>query len=45
MKYLDSFSEIAKWLGELLTEIVKGIKGTYTYWNKRKDELEDLVEE
>ena len=45
MKYLDSFSAIAEWLGLVLTEIVKGIKGTYTYWNKRKDGLEDLVKE
>ena len=41
----DSLKDILVWLGNLLTDIVKGIKGTYTYWDKRKDELEDLVEE
>ena len=42
---LDSLKDIVTWLGNVLVDIVKGIKGTYTYWNKRKDGLEDLVEE
>lgn len=42
---LDSIDALLKWLQDVLTEIVKGIKGTYTYWNKRKDDLEDLTKE
>lgn len=42
---LDSFTAVLEWLEKVLTEIVKGIKGTYTYWNNRKDELEDLTKE
>ncbi len=45
MTKLDSFAAVLDWLKAVLTEIVKGIKGTYTYWNKRKDELEDLTKE
>ena len=45
MKKLDSIDALLVWLQTVLTEIVKGIKGTYTYWNKRKDELEDLTKE
>ena len=41
---LDTLSEIVNWLGAILTEIVKGVKGTFIYWNKRKDELEGLVD-
>ncbi len=41
----DSLKDILVWLGNLLTDIVKGIKGTYTYWDNRKDELEDLTKE
>ncbi len=42
---LDSLKVIVTWLGNLLTDIVKGIKGTYTYWDNRKDDLEDLTKE
>ena len=42
---LDSFAAVLDWLQQVLTEIVKGIKGTFNYWNNRKDELADLVEE
>ena len=41
----DSLKDIVTWLGNVLTSIVKGIKGTYTYWDNRKDELEDLTKE
>ncbi len=42
---LDSFAAVLEWLTKVLTEIVKGIKGTYAYWDNRKDELSDLVED
>ena len=45
MIMLDSFAAFFEWLQTVLTEIVKGIKGTYKYWNEKKDELADLVEE
>ena len=40
-----SLKDIVTWLGNVLIDIVKGIKGTFTYWDKRKDGLEALVEE
>lgn len=42
---MEKLVDIVTWLGNVLTAIVKGIKGTYTYWDKRKDELEDLTKE
>lgn len=42
---LDSAAAVFEWLQKVLTEIVKGIKGTFAYWNNRKDELEDLTKE
>ena len=42
---MDKLKDIVNWLGNVLTAIVKGIKGTYTYWDKRKDGLEDLIKE
>ncbi len=42
---LDSISALLEWLEKVLTEIVKGVKGTFNYWNNRKDELSALVEE
>ena len=45
MTKLDSIPAVLEWLEKVLTEIVKGIKGTFNYWNNRKDELEDLTKE
>ena len=45
MTKLNSIKAVLDWLEKVLTEIVKGIKGTYAYWNNRKDGLEDLVKE
>lgn len=45
MTKLDSIAAVLDWLQEVLTEIVKGIRGTFNYWNNRKDELEDLTKE
>ena len=42
---LDSIEALLKWLEKVLTEIVKGVKGTFNYWNNRKDELEELTKE
>ncbi len=44
MKKLDSITAVLDWINEILTELVKGIKGTFAYWNNRKDELKDLAE-
>ena len=45
MKKLDSIAALLEWLQTVLTEIVKGVRGTFNYWNNRKDELEDLTKE
>ena len=41
---LDSFEKVLKWLEAVLLDIVKGIKGTYHYWDRKADELEALGE-
>ena len=41
---LDKISEIVNWLGAILTDLVKGVRGTFLYWDHRKDELEGLVD-
>ena len=42
---LDSIKALLEWLEKVLNEIVKGGRGTFNYWNNRKDELEDLTKE
>ncbi len=44
MTKLDSFAAVLDWLKAILLDIVAGIKGTYHYWDRKADELEDLAE-
>ena len=41
---LDSLKDIIVWLGNVLTDIVTGIQGTFHYWNRTIGEIEDLAE-
>ena len=45
MTKLDSWDAVLTWMETVLTEIVKGIRGTFLYWKHREDELSDLVKE
>ncbi len=44
MTKLDSFDAVITWIETILLEIVKGIKGTFHYWDRKKDELEELAD-
>ena len=41
----DNLKDVVAWLGNVLAELVTGIRNTFLYWDHRKDDLEDLVEE
>ena len=44
MTRLDNATAILEWMKAILLEIVKGIKGTFHYWDRKADELEALAE-